>query len=116
MRHCCVWLATALSFLIIVGNSHDAGAGSKPSLELTRHLIGIAKLAQPSPMVTIPAGQFLLGSKQVTDDSYGNWKPFDDTELPNIESGSTIKLSMLANGRIFREGQTMALDRPGVPW
>ena len=82
IRHCCVWLATTLSFLIIVGDSHGAGAGSKPSLELTRHLTGIAKLAQPSLMVTIPAGPFLLGSKQVTDDPYGNWKPFDDTELP----------------------------------
>ena len=42
MRHYCVWLATMLSLLIIVGNPHDAGAGSKPSLELTRHLTGIA--------------------------------------------------------------------------
>ena len=72
MRHYCAWLATMLSLLIIMGNPHDAGAGSKPSLELTRHLTGIAKLAQPSPMVTIPAGPFLLGSKQVTDDPYGN--------------------------------------------
>jgi gamma-glutamyl hercynylcysteine S-oxide synthase len=82
MRHCCVWLATALSFLMIAGHSHDAEAGSKPSLELNRHLTGIAKLAQLSPMVTIPAGPFLLGSKQVNDDPYGNRKPFDDTELP----------------------------------
>ena len=82
MRHCDFWLTIALSLLIIVATPHDAGAGSKPSLELTRHLTGIAKLAQPSPMVTIPAGAFLLGSKQVNDDPYANWKPFDDTELP----------------------------------
>jgi iron(II)-dependent oxidoreductase len=33
-------------------------------------------------MVTIPAGSFLLGSKRVDDDPYGNWTQFDDTELP----------------------------------
>jgi iron(II)-dependent oxidoreductase len=45
-------------------------------------LTGIAALARPAPMVTIPAGPFLLGSKQVMDDPYRNRKPFDDTELP----------------------------------
>jgi len=39
-------------------------------------------VAQPSPMVTIPSGPFLLGSKRVDDDPYGNWTQFDDTELP----------------------------------
>ena len=82
MRHCCVWLITALSLLIILDDPRDAGAGSKPSLELRHHLTEIAKLAQVSPMVTIPAGPFLLGSKPVNDDPYGNRKPFDDTELP----------------------------------
>src|SRR6185295_1538123 len=82
MRHCCVWLVTALSLLIILDDPRDAGAGSKPSLELRHHLTEIAKLAQVSPMVTIPAGPFLLGSKPVNDDPYGNRKPFDDTELP----------------------------------
>src|SRR6476646_12007559 len=82
MRHYCVRIATAIFLVIFVGGPHDAGAGSKPSLELTRHLTGIAKLAQRSPMVTIPAGPFLLGSKPMNDDPYGNRKPFDDTELP----------------------------------
>ena len=45
-------------------------------------MTGIASLAQPSPMITIPAGPFLLGSKRVDDDPYGNWTQFDDTELP----------------------------------
>src|SRR5262249_6673658 len=58
------------------------GAGSKPTPDLTRHLTGIARLAQTAPMVTIPAGPFILGSKKVNDDTYGNWKPIDDTELP----------------------------------
>lgn len=81
MRHYCVWLATMLA-LIIMGSPHDAEAGPKPSPELVRHLTGIAGLAQPSPMITIPAGPFVLGSKRVDDDPYGNWAPFDDTELP----------------------------------
>ena len=82
IRHCCACLAIVLSFIVFVGSPHDVRAGSKPSLELIRHLTGIAKLAKASPMVTIPAGPFMLGSKQVNDDPYGNWKPFDDTELP----------------------------------
>ena len=81
MRHCCAWLTIVL-FLLIVGSSLDTEAGSKPSPELARHLTTIAELAQPSPMVTIPAGLFLLGSKQVNDDPSGSRKPFDDTELP----------------------------------
>src|SRR5437879_2083529 len=76
------WPAPALSLLIIMGSLQDARAGSKPSPDLARHLTGIAGLAQPSLMVTIPAGPFLLGSKRVDDDPYGNWTQFDDTELP----------------------------------
>ena len=82
MRHRFIWPATALSLLIIMGSLQDARAGSKPSPELARHLTGIAGLAKSSPMVTIPAGPFLLGSKRVDDDPYGNWTQFDDTELP----------------------------------
>jgi len=82
MQRDCAWPATALSLLIIMGSAQDADAGSKPSPELARHLTGIARLAQPSPVVTIPAGPFLLGSKRVDDDLYGNWTQFDDTELP----------------------------------
>ena len=33
-------------------------------------------------MVTIQAGSFLLGTKRVDSDPYGNWTQFDDTELP----------------------------------
>lgn len=65
-----------------MGGLQDARAASKPSPDLARHLTGIAGLAQPSPMVTIPAGPFLLGSKRVDEDPYGNWTQFDDTELP----------------------------------
>lgn len=82
MRHSRIWLPTLLSLLMIMGSPQDVRAGSKSSPELARHLIGIAALAQPSPMITIPAGPFLLGSKRVDDDPYGNWTQFDDTELP----------------------------------
>lgn len=76
------WPAIALAFLIIMGSFHEVEAGSKPSLELARHLTEIAELAQPSAMVTIPAGPFLLGSNRAADDPHGNLAPFDDTELP----------------------------------
>lgn len=82
MRYSRLGLATALSLLIIMGSPHDGGAGSKSSPELARHLTGIAALAQPSPLVTIPAGPFLLGTKRVDDDPYGDWTQFDDTEIP----------------------------------
>ncbi len=59
-----------------------AVASTKPSTELARHLTGIAALAQSSPTVTVPAGQFILGSKRIDDDPYGLWTQFDDTELP----------------------------------
>ena len=59
-----------------------AVAGTKPSTDLARHMTAIAALAQSSPIVTVPAGQFILGSKRIDDDPYGLWTQFDDTELP----------------------------------
>ncbi len=81
MRYSRLGLAAALS-LLLMGNPQAAGAGAKSSPELARHLTRIAALAQPSPLITIPAGSFLLGSKRVDDDPYGHWTQFDDTELP----------------------------------
>lgn len=82
MPHFPIRLATALSFLLIIGHSPFAGAGSKPSPELAHHLKKIAELARPSPMMTIPAGLFLLGTTRVDNDAYGDRTQFDDTELP----------------------------------
>jgi gamma-glutamyl hercynylcysteine S-oxide synthase len=82
MRYRFMWRATTLFLLIIMGSLQDAGAGSRSLQELPRHLTGIAGLAKSSPLVTVPAGPFLLGSKRVDDDPYGNWTQFDDTELP----------------------------------
>lgn len=73
---------TLLSILLLIGTSTVVQAESKPSPELNRHLTAIANLSQPSPIVAIPAGPFLLGSKRVDSDPYGRWTQFDDTELP----------------------------------
>jgi len=69
-------------FLFVTGTALATSAGPNPSEELKHHLAAIASLAQSAPMVTIPAGLFLLGSKRVDDDPYGHWTQFDDTELP----------------------------------
>lgn len=78
----CVWLTTALALLVFLMRPHFVEAASKPSPELARHLTAIAELAELSPMIHIPAGPFLLGSKRVDNDPYGKWTQFDDTELP----------------------------------
>ena len=50
--------------------------------QLEPRLAAIAALATPSPMVSIPAGWFLMGSVRKDDDPYGMDTQFDDTELP----------------------------------
>jgi gamma-glutamyl hercynylcysteine S-oxide synthase len=70
-----VWLVASLT-------PHVAIAAPKPSTELARHLTSIASHATSSPMQTIPAGEFVLGSKRIDDDPYGLRTQFDDTELP----------------------------------
>ncbi len=50
--------------------------------QLEPRLAAIAALAHPSPMVSIPAGWFLMGSVRKDDDPYGMDTQFDDTELP----------------------------------
>lgn len=78
----CAWSVITGSFLLIMESPSLVEAGSKPSPELARHIAEIAKLAGPSPMITIPAGTFLLGSNRVDNDPYGHRTQFDDTELP----------------------------------
>ncbi len=79
----CVMVPFVIAFFLgLTGTSASAASGPKPSPELSRHLSAIAALAQPAPMVTIPAGTFLLGSNRIDDDPYGPWTQFDDTELP----------------------------------
>ena len=76
-------IGSALFAFLLAWTSRTEGAsGPKPSSELARHLTGIATLAQATPTVTIPPGEFTVGSKRIDDDPYGLWTQFDDTELP----------------------------------
>ena len=50
--------------------------------ELHRHLTGIAKLVQPSPVVEISEGWFLMGTVRKDDDPFGFATQYDDTEFP----------------------------------
>lgn len=82
MPNCGSWSIISTGLLLIMTGPATAASDSKPTPELAKHFVSIARLAQPSPMVTIPAGSFLLGSKRIDGDPYGKWTQFDDTELP----------------------------------
>ncbi|HKR81196.1 MAG TPA: SUMF1/EgtB/PvdO family nonheme iron enzyme [Nitrospira sp.] len=79
---CAVIAAALLAFLLTSARDAEGANGAKPSPPLARHLAAIAGRAQPAPLVTIPAGDFTIGSKRIDDDPYGLWTQFDDTELP----------------------------------
>ena len=53
-----------------------------PPQELEPHLTAIAGLSQPSPMVQIPAGWFLMGTVRKDDDPFGLETQYDNTEFP----------------------------------
>src|SRR6185503_2835048 len=53
-----------------------------PRTELAPHLDAIAKLAQSSPMVTVPEGLFLMGTDPLHSGRNGVAAPFDRTDLP----------------------------------
>ena len=65
-----------------LASPHPSSAVRDPPPELAPHLAEIAKLARPSPMVTIPAGWFLMGTNRKDDDPFGLETQYDDTELP----------------------------------
>ncbi len=50
--------------------------------QLAPRLASIARLAAPSPIVTIPAGWFLMGTARKDDDPFGLDTQYDDTEQP----------------------------------
>ena len=79
---CAVIAAALLAFLLMSARDAEGANGAKPSPPLARHLAAIAGRAQAAPLVTIPAGDFTIGSKRIDDDPYGLWTQFDDTELP----------------------------------
>lgn len=71
-----------LLVLIRVDDPRPAAAGFQPPPELAHHVAEIARLADPSPMITVPEGWFLMGSVRKDDDPYGLDTQYDDTELP----------------------------------
>jgi len=76
---------TGLAFLVLLTASLKVPPyleGPAPSPELARHLETIAHLAEPSPMITVPEGWFLMGTNRIDDDPYGLATQYDDTELP----------------------------------
>ena len=79
---CAVIAAALLAFLLMSARDAEGANGAKPSPPLARHLAAIAGRAEAAPLVTIPAGDFTIGSKRIDDDPYGLWTQFDDTELP----------------------------------
>ncbi len=52
------------------------------SLELVPHLHNIASFAKTSPMVSVPAGWFLMGTNRRDADAFNSDTQYDDTEFP----------------------------------
>jgi len=61
---------------------HPLLAAAEPGPDLIPHLDAIAALARPSPMVTVPAGWFLMGTNLKHDAPFSLETQFDDTEQP----------------------------------
>lgn len=59
-----------------------AASDSELVAKLAPHVSAIATLRQPSPLIPIPAGWFLMGTNRIDDDPYGLGTQFDNTELP----------------------------------
>ena len=60
----------------------EVAAQSVTPTDLSARAAAIARLATPAPMVTIPAGWFLMGSLRKEGDLFGLAVPYDDTESP----------------------------------
>ncbi len=77
-----LWVVTVFLVSCVVGPASAAQENTDPPPELEPHLAAIAALAQPSPMVKIPAGWFLMGTVRKDDDPFGLETQYDDTEFP----------------------------------
>lgn len=75
-------LSLLWSLFLIAGGRSSAKEQTPIPPEFHRHLTGIAKLAQPSPVVKIPEGWFLMGTVRKDDDPFGFATQYDDTEFP----------------------------------
>ena len=71
-------------FLIVVGLASPAFSMEMedPGPELEEHLTAIAKIAQPSPIISIPEGWFLMGTAQRDHGLFDLETQYDDTEFP----------------------------------
>lgn len=76
--------AVALVVLLVIGLQTPSSltAEPEPRPELALRLDAIAKLAQSSPMVTVPEGWFLMGTNLKRGEPFGLATQFDDTEQP----------------------------------
>ncbi len=76
-------LFLVIGMLLLANSPSSALTGeSEPPPELEAHLQEIAKLAQPSPVILIPEGWFLMGTVRKDDDPFGLETQYDDTEFP----------------------------------
>jgi iron(II)-dependent oxidoreductase len=71
-----------IMLLVFIRAPEILASPRNPSVELSPHLTAIAQLAHASPVVTVPAGWFLMGTNRIDDDPYGLGTQFDNTELP----------------------------------
>lgn len=74
------WFSLVLAALLVALSAPAAAANQ--AAESAQHFAAIAQLSQPSPMVPIPEGWFLMGTTRKDDDPYGMETQFDDTEMP----------------------------------
>ncbi|OLD36830.1 MAG: hypothetical protein AUI21_09555 [Nitrospirae bacterium 13_1_40CM_2_62_10] len=81
MRHSFIIAVVAL-FIVGLSCPQPSVAAPEPRPELAIHLDAIATLALPSPMVTVPAGWFLMGTNLRHEGPSSLETQFDDTELP----------------------------------
>ncbi len=75
----------ALAYFVVVALSVGAApTGSVPdrAKELPAHLAAMAQSVHQAPIVSIPAGWFLMGTNRIDNDPYGLSTQYDDTELP----------------------------------
>ncbi|MBI4401154.1 MAG: SUMF1/EgtB/PvdO family nonheme iron enzyme, partial [Nitrospirae bacterium] len=84
-KRTCIILLCGL-VLTLGGASGTWGSERPVTSETVRNLstraAAIARLAKPAPMVTIPAGWFLMGSPRKSDAPSALEVPYDDTEVP----------------------------------
>ncbi len=80
MRRAGHWFFSVLMILLVAPTART-DAANQP-VEWAKHFTAIAQLAEPSPMVLVPEGWFLMGTVRKDDNPYGMETQFDDTEMP----------------------------------